>query len=58
MNSDRQKTVTTSLPLKLASEVERAAARELLSVASFVRRALLAAVQGQTGAAVDERTRL
>ena len=40
----RQKTIITRIPSELASEVEQAAAKELLSVASYVRRVLLYAV--------------
>ena len=44
------KLVATRLPPDLAREVEAAADRELISVAAFARRAILAAVRTQKAA--------
>jgi hypothetical protein len=44
---EQQKTIVTRVPPTLATEVEKAAAKELLSVSSFVRRLLLIAVSAE-----------
>lgn len=47
----QRKIITTSVPPALASDVERAAREELLSVSSYVRRLLLTATRGNGRAA-------
>jgi len=45
--AESTKTVATKVPPALALEIEKAAAQELLSVSSYVRRVLLQAVKAQ-----------
>ena len=47
MEEDRQKIIATRVSATLATEVEKAAAEEMLSVACYVRRLLAAVVRGQ-----------
>ena len=47
MITERQKTVQTRVPSSLATEIEKAAASELMSVSTFVRLVLLRAIKAQ-----------
>jgi hypothetical protein len=52
MHTEPLKIVSTRVPSSLALEIEKAAAQELLTVSSFVRRLLLLAIKaGQNRAA-------
>ena len=44
---ERQRTITTRVSTTLATEVEKKAAQEMLTVACFVRRLLAAAIREQ-----------
>ena len=42
-----QKTVATRVPADLAAQIEQAAAKELMSVSTFVRRLILLAIRAE-----------